>query len=167
MAERTVTVNGLSKSFAMTGWRFGYAAGPKAVIDAISDLQGQITSGPPSFVQAAAVAALSGSQEDVQRMSTAYRSRGERMHKLLTAIPGVRCHKPAGAFYCFPDVSAAFERLGVADADGFADAALERAHVALVSGTAFGCPTHVRLSFATSEAQIDEGLRRLSKMMQG
>jgi aspartate aminotransferase len=165
MLERTITVNGLSKTFAMTGWRLGYAAGPAAIIEAMGRLVGQTTSGAASFVQTAAVAALGGDQSCVDRMRAAYRARGQRMFDALSALPGVRCSKPAGAFYCFPDVSGTFERLGLRDADGFADLALERAHVAVVSGAAFGSPAHVRLSYATSDANIEEGLRRLAKLL--
>ncbi len=165
MFERTITVNGLSKTYAMTGWRCGYAAGPAWVIEAMSRLVGQTTSGAASFVQTAAVAALCGDQSCVEHMRAAYRARGERMFQALNALPGVRCSRPAGAFYCFPDVSGTFERLGVRDADGFAELVIERAHVALVSGTAFGSPTHVRLSYATSDANIEEGLRRLAALL--
>lgn len=165
MYERTITVNGASKSFAMTGWRFGYAAGPVEVIDAINKLQSQITSGPTTFVQTASITAMTADLPEIAHMRDAYRRRGERMHAALTAISGVRCIRPQGAFYCFPDVSGTYGRLGVRDADEFASLVLERAHVAVVSGSAFGCPTHVRLSFATSEPLIDEGLRRLQGLM--
>lgn len=163
--ERTLVVNGFSKTFAMTGWRLGWACGPAPIISAMARLQGQTTSGPASFIQTAAVAALTGEQECVERMRLAYKSRGAKMAAALNGLPGVRCVPPEGAFYCFPDVAGAFGRLGVRDADGFAEAVLDRAHVAVVSGTPFGAPRHARLSFATSEAQIDEGLRRLTKLL--
>jgi aspartate aminotransferase len=166
MAERTITVNGCSKSFAMTGWRLGFAAGPEPIIRAMARLQGQATSGATSFVQTAAVTALTGDPAWVERMRDAFRRRARLMHGGLNALPGVRCLEPQGAFYCFPDVSGTFDRLGLRDADGFAEAALERAHVAVVSGAAFGSPTHVRLSFATSDEQIEEGLRRLRRMLE-
>src|SRR5262249_54224269 len=148
MHERTLTVSGASKTFAMTGWRLGYAAGPEWLISAMSKLQGQTTSGPTSFVQTAAVAALRGPQGAGEQMRRTYQARGERMCAALNRMDGVRCPRPHGAFYCFPDVARTFSRLGVRDADAFAEAVLERAHVALVSGTPFGCPTHVRLSFS-------------------
>lgn len=167
MAERTVTINGLSKTYAMTGWRLGFAVGPAGVIKAMARLQGQATSGPTSFVQTAAVAALNGDQACVDEMRAAYRRRCELMVEGLRALPGVKCEAPRGAFYCFPEVSGTFERLGVEDANGFAEAVLDKAHVALVSGAAFGMPTHVRLSFATSDEQIEEGLRRLGRLLGG
>ncbi|RMF75069.1 MAG: pyridoxal phosphate-dependent aminotransferase [Planctomycetota bacterium] len=167
MRERTLTINGMSKSFAMTGWRLGFAAGPKDVIQAMARLQGQSTSGPASFVQTASAAALRGDQTCVDEMRAAYRRRGLLMSRGLDALPGVRCGEPQGAFYCFPDVSGTFEMLGVRDADGFAEALLDRAHVAAVSGVAFGSPTHVRFSYATSEEQIRAGLERMAKLLGG
>jgi aspartate aminotransferase len=165
MAERTLTVNGASKTYAMTGWRLGFAAGPVPLIDAMTRLQGQTTSGATSFVQTAMVAALTGDQSAVDRMRAAYKERGAAMHAHLTAIPGVQCARPEGAFYCFADVSATFAKLGVRNADEFTAAALDRAHVAVVSGTPFGCPTHVRLSFATSLDKIQGGLERLARLL--
>jgi aspartate aminotransferase len=87
------------------------------------------------------------------------------MYRALSSMPGVTCFRPRGAFFCFPDVSGTFRRLGVTDADGFSEVVLERAHVAVVSGVAFGAPQHVRLSYATSDAQIDEGMRRLARLL--
>lgn len=165
MLDRTITVNGFSKSFAMTGWRLGFAAGPREVIDGMSRLQGQTTSGPASFVQTAAVAALSGDQSCIEPMREAYRRRAALMTDALNGLQGVTCPAPHGAFYCFPDVSGTFARLGVRDGDGFAEAALERAHVAVVSGVAFGAPKYVRLSFATSDARIREGMKRLAQLL--
>lgn len=165
MRDRTITVNGMSKSFAMTGWRLGFAAGPRSVIDAMIRLQGQTTSGAASFVQTAAAAALVGDQGYIEDMRAAYRDRATRVCAALNAMPGVRCVPPAGAFYCFPDVSGTFARLGVSDADGFARLVLERAHVAVVSGVAFGSKRHARLSCATSPALIEKGLDRLAKLL--
>lgn len=165
MLDQTLVVNGFSKTYAMTGWRLGFAAGPRWLISAMGRLQGQTTSGPTSFVQTAAVRALLDAQDDVEMMRQTYLRRGQKMHAALNAMPGVTCMKPAGAFYCFPDVSATFSRLGVRDADAFTTLVLEKAHVAVVSGTAFGGPRHVRLSYATSDALIDEGLARLGKLL--
>lgn len=167
MRERTITVNGCSKSFAMTGWRVGFAAGPAAIIDAMVRLIGQTTSGVASFIQAATIAALEKTDEAVATMREQFRARRDRMCGLLNEMPGVSCPMPAGAFYCFPDVSATFGRLGVADADGFAEAVLREGHVALVSGVAFGVPTHVRLSYATNIEQIEEGLTRMGRVLAG
>ncbi|MBI5862958.1 MAG: pyridoxal phosphate-dependent aminotransferase [Planctomycetes bacterium] len=165
MMEQTLVVNGVSKTFAMTGWRLGFAAGPRWLVAAMAKLQGQTTSGPASFVQTAAAAALRGPQDDVAAMRTVYERRGERMAERLNAIRGVRCGRPQGAFYCFPDMSSVFERVGVHNADEFAEAVLDRVHVALVSGGPFGAPAHVRLSYSTSDAAIEEGLNRLSRLL--
>ncbi len=161
MADRTLTVNGVSKSFAMTGWRLGFAAGPQPLIDAMVRLQGQTTGGPASFVQTAAISALRSEPALIEPMRSAYAVRREQMCRGLDTLPGVRCRPPDGAFYCFADVSQTFEALGVQDADGFVARLLDEAHIACVSGCAFGMPTHVRLSFACSAEQIDAGLRRL------
>lgn len=165
MKEQTLTVNGASKTFAMTGWRLGYAAGPKWLIDAMAKLQGQTTSGPASFVQTAAAAALRGPAEQVESMRSAYERRGALMAAELNSIAGVRCSAPSGAFYCFPNVADTFARFGVSDADQWAERVLENAQVALVSGVAFGAPAHVRLSYSTSDADITEGLTRLKKLL--
>lgn len=164
MYERTVTFNSASKTYAMTGWRIGWACGPELIIRGMSRITSQTTSGATSFVQTALVAALNGDQACVEEMRQAYRRRCDVMHGGLLRLRGFSCPRPDGAYYCFPDVSKTFTSLGVVDASGFAEAVLERAHVALVPGNAFGWDTHVRLSFATSEAQIEEGLRRLGKL---
>lgn len=165
MYDRTMTFNSASKSFAMTGWRLGYACGPEPVIKAMTTIQSQTTNGPASFIQTAMIAALTGDQTCVEQMRDAYRRRGERMHAGLNEMKGVKCSKPTGAYYCFPDVSGTFAKLGVSDSAGFASAVLEKAHVALVPGNAFGWSTHARLSFATSDAAIDEGIRRLATLL--
>lgn len=165
MFDQTLVVNGVSKTYAMTGWRLGFAAGPAWLIAAMSKLQGQTTSGPASFVQTAAVQALCGPQDEVEVMRRTYERRGAGMADRLNTILGVRCARPDGAFYCFPDVSGAMQRLGVRDADELASMALERAHVAVVSGGPFGAPNHIRLSYATSDAEIEEGLNRLAKLL--
>lgn len=167
MFERTLTVNGCSKTYAMTGWRVGFMAGPAGIIQAVNRLQGQATSGTVTFVQHAALAALTGDQECVERMRQTYVRRGRRMAEALNAMPGVSCPRPEGAFYCFPDVSGALERFGLADADGFAERVLSEAHVATVSGVAFGSPRNVRLSYATSDEAIDRGLERIARLLAG
>lgn len=165
MMDRTVTINGASKAFAMTGWRLGYAAGPAPVIAAAARLQSQTTNGPASFVQTAMIAALTGDQSCVEEMRGTYARRAEMMHAALNRTAGVTCARPQGAFYAFPDVSGTFRRLGVRDAGEFCAMALEKAHVALVPGSAFGSDTHVRFSYATSDAAIREGLRRFSEWL--
>lgn len=165
MLDRTLTINGLSKTYAMTGWRLGFACGPKPLISAMARLQGQTTTGAPSFIQTAAVTALLGDQKCVDEMRAAYRTRGGIMFDALSKIPGVSCERPEGAYYCFPDVSKLFQKLGAKDADQFAERILEEAHVAVVSGGAFGCETHVRMSFATGTANVEEGMRRFAKAL--
>ncbi|MBL8879414.1 MAG: pyridoxal phosphate-dependent aminotransferase [Phycisphaerales bacterium] len=165
MFERTVTINGASKSYAMTGWRLGFAGGPEPIIAAMSRLQGQTTSGATSFVQTAAITALNGDQFCVSQMAAAYHERGKRMHAGLSAIAGVRCAMPDGAFYCFPDVSGVLSRVGAGSVDEFANMALEKAHVAVVSGSAFGSDRHVRMSFACGLREVDEGVRRFAAFL--
>lgn len=167
MFERTITINGASKSYAMTGWRLGFAGGPEPIISAMSRLQGQTTSGATSFVQTAMIAAIRGDQSCVAKMAAAYQERGKRMHAALTAIAGVRCIMPEGAFYCFADVSGVFARVGVDNVDEFANRVLEQAHVATVSGSAFGSDRHIRLSFACGMNTLDEGMRRLTNFLSG
>jgi len=163
LLDRTITFNCHSKSFAMTGWRLGYCGGPRHVISAMNKLQGQINSHVTSFTQPAAIAALADDRaaEAVEQMRQQFEQRGRHMHERLSAIPGITCVRPRGAFYCFPDVSAHFEKAGVDDAVGFAAKLLEERHVAVVPGNDSGFSTHVRLSFATSMEQIDKGLDRL------
>jgi aspartate aminotransferase len=167
MYEHTIVINGASKTFAMTGWRLGFATGPEPIIAAMGRMQGQTTSGAVSFVQTAMVAALNGDQNCVETMRRAYRERAGRMVAGLERIPGVHCEPPEGGFVCLPHVAGAFAKLGAKTADEFAAGVLERAHVALVSGSAFGADEHVRLSFATSTEQIDKGLDRLTRLLGG
>ena len=163
--QRTLTCNAASKTYAMTGWRVGYAAGPRALIDAMSRLQSHTTSGPCTFNQVAAAAALRGDQAGVVPMREAFARRGLHMHARLSRLRGVQCVAPTGAFYCFPRVRDAYAPLGVRNSVEFSEAMLERAHVALVPGVAFGSDDHVRLSFATSLEQIDKGLDRLENLL--
>ncbi len=171
LMDRTITFNGLAKTFSMTGWRLGWAAGPKNVIGAIRRLMSHETTDPVSFAQAGALAAYTSPQAAaaVEAMRVEFEKRGMHMAKRLNAIPGVRTLVPTGAFYCFPDVSEHYGRkLGqteVTDSLTFAQAALESANIALVPGEAFGDDNCVRLSFATSMEQIDKGLDRLEKML--
>ena len=167
LRERTVTFNCHSKSFAMTGWRVGYAGGPREIIAAMDKAQGQINSHITSFCQMPAALALSDPRgaESVERMRAEFERRGEHMWQRLTAIEGITCVRPRGAFYCFPNVSAHFGKSSrgkpVAGAIAFSEALLEQHHVAVVPGDDSGFDTHVRLSFATSMAQIDKGIDRL------
>ncbi len=163
--DKTITFNAASKTHAMTGWRAGFAAGPKEIISAMAKIQGHTTSGAATFVQHALVEALVGDQTHVEDMRRAFERRGERMWRRLNAIRGVNCVRPNGAFYCFPNVSWAYELLRVGGSAEFCEAVLEKAHVALVPGAAFGADDHVRLSFATSDELIEEGLDRLEALL--
>lgn len=163
--DKTITLNAASKSYAMTGWRVGYAAGPETIVKAMCGIQSHTTSGAATFVQHALAEALTGDQSDVESMRLEFEKRGIHMHARLNALRGVTCVKPDGAFYCFPDVSGAYARMGVKGSQEFCAAILEKIHVALVPGAAFGMDTHVRLSFANSMEHIDAGLDRLVELL--
>jgi aspartate aminotransferase len=162
---QTLTLNGGSKTYSMTGWRIGYVAGPESIIKAMAKLQSQGTSGACTFVQHGLVEALTGAQDEVERMRAAFAERAIRIHERLTALPGVTCCRPTGAFYAFPNVAATYQRVGVRGSIGFAAKVLEEARVAVVPGLAFGSDAHVRLSFACSMTHIDEGLDRLASLL--
>ncbi|MCB0687496.1 MAG: pyridoxal phosphate-dependent aminotransferase [Saprospiraceae bacterium] len=163
--DRTVTVNGFSKGFAMTGWRLGYMGAPKWIADACNKIQGQITSGAAAFNQAAAAVALSTSLEPTQEMKKAFERRRDMFVGLLSTIPGFKVNTPTGAFYVFPDISEYFgksyEGQEIRNADDFAMFILEVAHVAVVSGSAFGADECIRLSYAASDEQLKEAVKRL------
>ena len=169
LAERTITISGVSKSYAMTGWRMGWTIGPAHVIKAMGNVQSQQTSCPSSITQYAALAAIEGDQDCVEKMRREFEARRDLVCRRLAAVPGVRCPTPGGAFYAFFNVSAHFGRtLGgkkVADSAGFCQAALESAHVNLVPGAAFGAEGYVRLSFAASREQLNGGLDRLEQLL--
>jgi aspartate aminotransferase len=155
-----IVIGSLSKTFSMTGWRVGYTLAPKLLIDAVNKLQSQSTSNPTSIAQYAALAALTGPMDSVPLMLAEYARRRARILEGLRAIAGVTCSEPSGAFYAFPDVSARFAD-GANDSTTLARQLLERQHVAVVPGDAFGAPGFLRISYATSIERIDEGLRRL------
>jgi aspartate aminotransferase len=165
LRERVVIVNGVSKTYAMTGWRIGHAAGPESLIAAMERLQSQSTSNPTSFAQKAAVVALTGPQECVSDMVRAFEDRRNVLIQGLNALPGVRCEVPRGAFYAFPNISGLYGgRHGgeeVRDSLDLARYLLEAARVAVVPGAPFGSDDHIRLSYATSLNEIREGLRRM------
>jgi len=169
--DRTLTLNGLSKTFSMTGWRLGYAAGPLDVIKAMGRLQSHMTSNPVTFAQYAAIAALQDPVADqtVEKMRVEFERRGKYMADRLNSIKGIQCPQPTGAFYCFPDVSGHYGRnINGAKINGsmdFAKAVLDQANVALVPGLPFGCDNNIRLSFACSLEQIAKGLDRLEKWL--
>ncbi|MBT5229863.1 MAG: pyridoxal phosphate-dependent aminotransferase [Methylococcales bacterium] len=164
---RTVVLNGVSKAYSMTGWRIGYCGGPAKLIAAMKKIQSQSTSNPCSISQAAAAAALSGDQGCIATMLTEFKARHDMVVERLNKITGVSCLPSDGTFYCFPDVTPVIERLDNIDDDvSLAEHLITTAGVALVPGTAFGAPGHVRLSIATSEANLTEALNRLTKALQ-
>lgn len=162
---QTLTFNAGSKTYAMTGWRVGYVAGPDAMIKAMAKIQSQTTSGTATFNQHALAAALNGSQDSVEAMRKEFERRAEYMWQRLNKIKGISCVQPTGAFYAFPNIAEAAALLGVKGSLAFSAALLEKAHVAVVPGEAFGCDDNVRLSFATSMEQIRKGVDRLEKLL--
>ncbi len=168
--NRTLTLNGLSKAFSMTGWRLGYTAGPLEAIKAMGRLQSHMTSNAVTFAQYAAITAMGeGADEAIEKMRAEFEKRGKYMTERLNGMKGIECPKSTGAFYCFPDVSAHYGRnINGTDITGsmdFAKALLEQANVALVPGLPFGCDKNVRLSFACSLEEITKGLDRLDKWL--
>ncbi|MEI7984024.1 MAG: pyridoxal phosphate-dependent aminotransferase [Armatimonadota bacterium] len=157
--DRTITIGGCSKSYAMTGWRIGFAAAPLPVAKAMSNFQDQVTSNPTSFAQKGAVVAFNLPSESVESMRVEFEFRRDLIVKLLSDIPGFKISPPKGAFYAFPDVS---QCLLPGETDGqLAEFLLEKAHVAVVSGSVFEGEGHIRLSYATSRLNIEEGVRRI------
>lgn len=166
MQERTVTVNGFSKAFAMTGWRLGYMAGPQAVVAQAAKLQGQLTSAPCSISQKAGLAALAMDKAPLHRMVSAFRERRDFMLARLRALPGVDCPKPEGAFYLFPQVAGYFGRTApsgrpINDSNDLGFYLLEEHHVALVPGVAFGDPNGIRLSYAAAMNDLKVAMDRI------
>jgi aspartate aminotransferase len=166
LMSRLAIINGFSKGFAMTGWRLGYIAAPKALADACTKIQGQCTSGASSFGQKAAVTALTAGRATCDAMNEAFRSRRDLFSELLAPIDGFKCNMPDGAFYVFPDISALLSRKYkgevIGTAENFASLLLNEAHVATVSGEGFGAPNCLRLSYATSETELREAARRIA-----
>jgi aspartate aminotransferase len=163
--ETVVVVGSFSKTYAMTGWRVGYALGPASVMRGLAAIQSHATSNPTSFAMTGALAALRSAEPDVRAMIEEFRARRDLVVDLLNALPGVTCSAPAGAFYVFPHVAGSF-----APGEGsteFAERLLEQARVAVVPGAAFGNDEHVRLSFACSREDLREGLRRMDAMLRG
>jgi aspartate aminotransferase len=163
--ERTVTTNGVSKAYAMTGWRIGYAAGPEALINAMKTVQSQSTSNACSVSQAAAQAALEGDQAAVADMCAAYRKRHDYIVSELNRIEGVACRPGEGTFYAFPRVHGVLERLGLADDVALAELLLNEADVACVPGSAFGAPGYLRISYACSLETLEEAADRLNRVL--
>lgn len=161
--ETVILVNSMSKTFAMTGWRLGYAVAQPALIDAVGKIQSHSTSNPSSISQAAAVDALNGTEDEVRKMYEAYVERRNWLVPAINAIDGFKCAEPDGAFYIFPDVSAFFGRGPVHDSNTFATYLLDEARVAVVPGRAFGADGFVRFSYATSMERIREGVARIER----
>jgi aspartate aminotransferase len=159
--ENLLVVGSLSKTYAMTGWRVGFALGAAKLMGNMLKLQSHSTSNPTSFAQKGAVEALRGPQGSVQTMLAEFARRRDKIVAGLRAIPGIKCAMPEGAFYVYPNVSAYLKKNGSADATVLAGKLLDEVHVALVPGPAFGTEEHLRISYAASQEQIDEGLRRL------
>jgi aspartate aminotransferase len=161
--ERTMVLNGVSKAYSMTGWRIGYAAGPEKLIEAMTNIQSQSTSNPTSISQVAAEAALNGDQSFIREMVKAFKQRHDYVVRELNAMPDVSCLEADGAFYLIPNVQAAIERLGLADDVALSEYLIEHAGVAVVPGSAFGCPGHVRLSIATSMSNLEKAMARMGE----
>lgn len=160
--DQTMILNGVSKAYSMTGWRIGYAAGPAALIKAMTTIQSQSTSNPTSISQAASVAALNGDQSCINEMLQSFKTRHDKILPLLNALPGVKCNPAQGAFYLFPDFNEAIKATdGVNDDISMGEYLLEHAGVALVPGSAFGAPGFMRLSYATSMDNLENALERL------
>ncbi|MCX7933102.1 MAG: pyridoxal phosphate-dependent aminotransferase [Rhodovarius sp.] len=168
LKERTLTVNGVSKTYAMTGWRVGFGGGPRALIKGMNNMQGQVTSGVSGICQAAAAAALDGPQDLVAERAAEYRARRDMVVAMLNEAPGITCHKPQGAFYVFPSIAGCIGRTSrggrriETDTD-FALALLEEKHVAVVQGAAYGMSPYVRISYAADMATLREACARIQE----
>jgi len=169
LAERTITISGVSKSYAMTGWRMGWAVGPLHIVKAMGNVQSQETSNPSSISQYATIAALEGEQQCVEDMRKEFQARRDLIYQRLNEVPGLRCPFPEGAFYAFFNVEGTYGKTiagrTITDSASFCAAALETANVNLVQGSAFGSEGYARLSFATSREMINKGIDRLAEML--
>lgn len=165
LKEITVVINGVSKSHAMTGWRIGYAAGPRKIIQAMTNYASHATSNPVSISQYAALAAYTVPNDTLAEMKSIFSERLNRFYELISNIKGIECIKPKGAFYLFPNVSEAVKLNGFDTVDEWVEALLEEEKVALVPGTGFGAPDNVRLSYATSMDQLEEAAKRIDRFV--
>ena len=165
--NRTITINGVSKAYAMTGWRIGYCGGPKEIITAMGTIQGQSTSNASSISQKAATAALSSDQTCVATMNEAFKARHDFVVQGLNSLPGVSCLPGAGTFYAFADVSKAMASLGCREDGEFAELLLNEGGVAVVPGGGFGAPGHIRISFATSMQNLEKAIERIGRVLEG
>jgi aspartate aminotransferase len=167
LKSHVIIAGSVSKTYAMTGWRIGYVLAVPDIIQSVIKLQSHSTSNPTSISQKAALEALTGPQDSVGKMLAEYADRRKFVLNRLRAIPGVRCAEPGGAFYAYPNISAAFGRGGIRDSVDFSARLLEKAHVAVTPGEAFGTTDHVRISYATSMELLDKGLNRIREFMVG
>ncbi|EOT30230.1 pyridoxal phosphate-dependent aminotransferase [Enterococcus saccharolyticus] len=164
--KQTLIINGVSKSYSMTGWRIGFAIGDKELIQAMTDIASQSTSNPTAVSQYAAVEALTGTQDTVEEMRQAFEERLNRLYPLMLEIPGVKLAKPQGAFYLFPNVKGTMELCGYTDVTEFTDALLNEAHVAVVTGAGFGANENIRLSYASDWATLEETVNRIKAFVE-
>ncbi len=168
--DRTIIINGVSKTYAMTGWRIGYLAARKEIAKAVGNLQSHSTSNPTSFCQVASITALSEEKDEIKKMIEKFEERRNLIYSLLQDIEGIKVEKPEGAFYIFPDISAFFgkeyEGAEIKDSFTFAEVLLEKKHTAVVPGVAFGADAFIRLSFATSDDDIKEGVKRIKEFIE-
>lgn len=165
LKKRTIVTNGVSKSYAMTGWRIGYAAGPEAIINAMTIIQSQSTSNPNSIAQMAAVTALESSQQCVADMAKAYERRHALIYNALKNMPGVKCHPASGAFYSFPDFNETIKKHHSKNDIDFTEALLNATGIVAIPGSAFGTPNCIRFSYATSDDLIIEAMKRLESFL--
>jgi aspartate aminotransferase len=163
--DRTITVNGCSKAYAMTGWRIGYCGGPKEIVTAMTTIQGQSTSNASSISQKAATAALNGDQQCVADMNRAFKERHDFVVAGLNSLPGVSCLPGAGTFYAFADVRGAMRNLGMRDDNSFCEYLINKALVSVVAGSGFGAPGHIRLSFACSKEMLEKAILRMRAIL--
>jgi aspartate aminotransferase len=163
--ERTITINGCSKAYAMTGWRIGYCGGPKEIINAMTTIQSQSTSNPTSMCQKAAIAALNGDQGCVETMNEAFKARHDYFVGALNALPGISCRPGAGTFYAFADIREAMAELGMRDDNAFCEMLLNKTGVAAVAGSGFGAPGHMRMSFACSMETLRKAVERIGSVL--
>lgn len=166
LKEQTIVINGVSKSHSMTGWRIGYAAGNRAIIEAMTNLASHSTSNPTTTAQYASIAAYNGPQEPVEEMRQAFEHRLEVIYDKLVSIPGFTCVKPQGAFYLYPNAKGAAEITGYPNVDAFVEALLVEAKVAVIPGSGFGTPDNIRLSYATSLNQLEEAVARINNFVE-
>src|SRR5690606_25562075 len=163
--DRTVTVNGVSKAYAMTGWRIGYCGGPTEIVRAMSIIQSQSTSNPSSIAQQASIAALNEDQSCVREMNRHFKERHDFIVAGLNKLPGVSCLPSAGTFYAFAHAEGAMEIIGAKDDNAFAEHLLTHGGVAVAPGSGFGAPGHIRLSFACGMATLEEALHRIERAL--